>query len=188
MPRNRVDTAREVKVEAILDVAERLFAERGFTTTSTALLARTAGVSERTLFWYFPTKDHLLVAVTERAARGIRDELLADGAPDPGEFGDSLFRVVRAMREVRHLLPVMHQRAEVSEHVAAARARFREVHHRVIAIGLRPLGVPEDQLDAAIEIVTCFVDGVLLRNLDDRRMRQLCQALADQLRTTRHEP
>jgi TetR/AcrR family transcriptional regulator len=48
------------KEAAILAAAERLFAERGFAGTRSAEIARAAGVTERTLFKYFPDKDALL--------------------------------------------------------------------------------------------------------------------------------
>jgi len=48
------------KQRDILRAAETLFSESGFTETSTAAIARKAGVTERTLFKHFPTKQDLL--------------------------------------------------------------------------------------------------------------------------------
>lgn len=48
------------KQKAILEAAETLFAESGFSETSTASIARKAGVTEKTLFKHFPTKQDLL--------------------------------------------------------------------------------------------------------------------------------
>ncbi len=184
MPQTRTTTSREDKVEDLLDVAEALFEEHGFAGTSTARLARTAGVSEKTLFWYFPSKDHVLVAVVERAAVRIDARLRRRRRP-----GDSiaagLYRVLRAMRSIRHLLPAMHQRAEVSEHVAVSRERFRAFHRRAIAAGLHAAGVPEEDLEAAVTIVVCFADGALLRNIGDRELRRLCDTLVERLSSAR---
>lgn len=49
-------TAREA---AIVRAATRLFDEKGFAAAHTAEIALLAGVTERTLFRYFPTKDAL---------------------------------------------------------------------------------------------------------------------------------
>jgi TetR/AcrR family transcriptional regulator len=49
----RPQTAKEA---AILEAATRLFGERGLEATRTADIAAAAGVTERTLFRYFPTK------------------------------------------------------------------------------------------------------------------------------------
>jgi len=47
------------KEGAILDAATRLFGERGFDATHTADIASAAGVTERTLFRYFTSKEKL---------------------------------------------------------------------------------------------------------------------------------
>jgi TetR/AcrR family transcriptional regulator len=52
----RPQTAKEA---AILEAATRLFGDRGYDATRTAEIAAAAGVTERTLFRYFPTKQDL---------------------------------------------------------------------------------------------------------------------------------
>jgi AcrR family transcriptional regulator len=56
----RYDQALSEKEKAILSAAENLFAEKGASDTPTAEIAKTAGVTERTLFRYFPSKEDLL--------------------------------------------------------------------------------------------------------------------------------
>lgn len=51
---------RNEKMTAIAGTAVRLFTERGFHGTPTSLIAREAGVSNGTLFHYFPTKEELI--------------------------------------------------------------------------------------------------------------------------------
>ena len=48
------------KKQSILDVSLKLFVERGFHGTSTAEIAKTAGVATGTLFHYFKTKEELI--------------------------------------------------------------------------------------------------------------------------------
>lgn len=56
--------------ETILATALRLFAERGYETTPTSLIAREAGVSEGLVFRHFENKDGLLAAIlTEGQSR-----------------------------------------------------------------------------------------------------------------------
>lgn len=54
------DQALSEKEKAILSAAESLFAEKGASDTPTAEIAKKAGVTERTLFRYFPSKEALL--------------------------------------------------------------------------------------------------------------------------------
>lgn len=51
------------KQQRIIESAIRLFAEKGFSNTSTAEIAKAAGVSEGTIFKHYGTKDQLLLSV-----------------------------------------------------------------------------------------------------------------------------
>jgi AcrR family transcriptional regulator len=53
------------KRDAILQAAARLFAADGFERTTTKAIARKAGVAEGTLYLFFPTKKHILLAFLE---------------------------------------------------------------------------------------------------------------------------
>lgn len=55
----RYNRPRSTKEAAIVDAATRLFGERGYEATHTADVAAAAGVTERTLFRYFPSKEKL---------------------------------------------------------------------------------------------------------------------------------
>ena len=57
--------------ERILAAAERLFAERGFDRTSTALIAADAGVPHGLIFYHFKTKMELLLAVIRADQAGL---------------------------------------------------------------------------------------------------------------------
>jgi AcrR family transcriptional regulator len=64
--------------ELILDAAQRMFADAGYAATSTAKIAAAAEVPHGLVFYYFPSKRDLLLAVVgERAYRG---SLLTVGA------------------------------------------------------------------------------------------------------------
>ncbi|ANP51232.1 AcrR family transcriptional regulator [Streptomyces griseochromogenes] len=54
------DRSRQVAAQAILDTAVRLFAEQGYEQTTIAQIAREAGISQRSLFRYFGTKEDLV--------------------------------------------------------------------------------------------------------------------------------
>ncbi|HXI21632.1 MAG TPA: TetR/AcrR family transcriptional regulator [Gemmatimonadales bacterium] len=58
--------------EAVLDAAERLFAERGYEATSLSDLGREAGVSRGTPGYFFGSKDRLYRAVLERCLERVR--------------------------------------------------------------------------------------------------------------------
>ncbi len=55
-----------MKKDIILETAARLFAERGYARTSTALLAKEAGVAEGTIFRHFSNKEDIFLALIKR--------------------------------------------------------------------------------------------------------------------------
>lgn len=54
------DLSRHHAVQTILDVAMRLFGEQGYEQTTIAQIAREAGISQRSLFRYFGSKEDLV--------------------------------------------------------------------------------------------------------------------------------
>jgi AcrR family transcriptional regulator len=68
----------------ILDAAERLFAERGFDHTSTALIAAEARVPQGLIFYHFKTKMELLLAVIREDQATLLDGLLPALVPEAG--------------------------------------------------------------------------------------------------------
>ena len=81
-------TASRTTREAVLDAAERLFAERGFELTSLTDVGAAAGVSRGTPGYFFGSKGELYRAVLERcfaevraAVRSGRERALASGEP-----------------------------------------------------------------------------------------------------------
>jgi TetR/AcrR family transcriptional regulator len=59
-------TVREENERVLLEAAESIFAEQGFSGATTAAIARRAGVPKANLHYYFTTKEGLYRAVVER--------------------------------------------------------------------------------------------------------------------------
>jgi AcrR family transcriptional regulator len=108
-PRQR--RSRET-VDVILAAAARVFAASGYAATTTNHVARRAGVSIGSLYEYFPSKDALLVALTERHVDAAERELgtllgALDAHPEP--LAAMVERLVRAMVELHARDPGLHR-------------------------------------------------------------------------------
>jgi AcrR family transcriptional regulator len=87
-----------------MEVASRLFAERGYDATTTAAIAEAAGITEPVLYRHFESKEDMFKAilcdVTEKTMRYWQSVLA--GIPDPTEqfrrMGDCFGEYVVAMR------------------------------------------------------------------------------------------
>ena len=63
MAKNKRDIDQQVKRAEIEAAALQLFLSQGYEATSMAAVATQASVAPNTLYWYFDSKDDLLVAV-----------------------------------------------------------------------------------------------------------------------------
>ena len=72
----RAENAERTR-QSLVDAALRLFASNGYDATSTDEIARTAGVSPRTFFRYFPTKESILFFGEFDFVRSFADVFLA---------------------------------------------------------------------------------------------------------------
>ncbi|HKS68971.1 MAG TPA: TetR/AcrR family transcriptional regulator [Ktedonobacterales bacterium] len=71
------------RIEAILDAAERLFAELGYEATSTNQIAAEADTSIGSLYQFFPNKEAILRALVARSQEQMREVLDAVFSSDP---------------------------------------------------------------------------------------------------------
>jgi AcrR family transcriptional regulator len=93
---------------AILETAERLLEERPLSEISVDDLAKGAGISRPTFYFYFPSKDAVVLTIIDRlvaAAAGSREqalETLAEGEPRAGlrQGLEDLYSAFRSRRAV----------------------------------------------------------------------------------------
>jgi AcrR family transcriptional regulator len=84
-----METQPKARKEEILDVATRLFAERGYEGTSMNDVAERVGMRKASLFYHFATKDALYEAVLDRLVARLQDALEAVYAGS-GTYADRL--------------------------------------------------------------------------------------------------
>jgi AcrR family transcriptional regulator len=152
--------------ERILDAAERLFAERGFDHTSTALIAAEARVPQGLIFYHFKTKMELLLAVIREDQATLLDGLLPAPAAGAGGPGTGPRPAVAALW--RHLSGVLGEPSPVRkimiQELAAhpeIRKRALELHEQMAALVARYLaqasqhsGEPRPEHEAAARLLT----------------------------------
>ncbi|GAA1947575.1 helix-turn-helix domain-containing protein [Amycolatopsis minnesotensis] len=108
------DRTRQLASREILETALRLFTEQGYDETPIAQIAKEAGVSQRTLFRYFGTKEDLLGGNQERFGQVLTHAISAQ----PAEAG--VWAALRAGVAAVHALHDSHEQAL---------ARFRLLHN-----------------------------------------------------------
>ncbi len=174
MPRNRRPRDAEEKRSEIVAAAQRLFGEFGYDKTSIARIADGAGVTSNTIYWYFQSKDEVLVAVlnADLSAQLARYEELRDQA-----LVERLHWVVRQLRDIRTLVDTVHARASLSPTVAAWHDRFHATIDHVLAEELRAAGAVESTIAASAKNITFVIEALLTHPQEEDVER----AMLDQL-------
>jgi AcrR family transcriptional regulator len=127
---------REFRREQLLEVAARLFAQRGLEGTTTKDIAREAGVSAGLLYHYYPSKEDLLVAVVSHFDALSRLRPLLDGHLE-GSASEVLMRMLRGistfMEEHRDVMWLCMRAAGRFPTVAQALRQTREQMTELLA-------------------------------------------------------
>lgn len=94
------DEEKELRRQTILTAAKRVFSEKGYAATTVADVARAAGLSYGTIYWYFDSKEELFDALMDVGEAALRTRILAalDGA-GPADLEGALRTAVRATFE-----------------------------------------------------------------------------------------
>ena len=85
---------RESVREKILQTAVKLLGECGIRKLAQPLIAKTAGVPQGHMTYYFPTRSHLLIAVAERSLESVVEVVLKKAASAGIKARDSLSLVL----------------------------------------------------------------------------------------------
>ena len=88
---------KRVMRQQLSDVATRMFVERGFDAVRVAEVAEACGVSEKTVFNYFPTKESLVLDRLEATMASLRAGLAEPAVPPVQAALRILDRELRAM-------------------------------------------------------------------------------------------
>lgn len=99
---NKPLSRQDMKKQEILDQAQRLFWESGFHATGVDTVLADTGISKRTLYKYFPSKEHLIEAVLAQYGSAVEGSLFAPAmarSDDPRQQILAIFDVRREMME-----------------------------------------------------------------------------------------
>lgn len=154
----------------ILDAAEELIAEHGFNGTSTASIATSAGVAKGLLFYYFPTKSDLLVALM--AERLPLTPLDADRLAMPGDPAAGLIGTLEALNLSDHkstaLRVILWREADTHPNVRAQLRRFQAGLEHDIAAVLRKCLPDITDAERIKACATAWVSAIFSSATNDR--------------------
>lgn len=180
-PANLAERKQEVVRLALAAAAEHLFLTHGFEATTAEAIARAAGVSRRTFFRYFESKEDVLADHAEQFGERFYAALAARPASDPPliavrnalvpaleaavEDGEVLRYTIRLLRETNSLRRVLlARRNRLEERVAALmtkRLGARAADTRPMLIAFLTRALFDTALNAWYDHETDNVEGLV---------------------------
>jgi AcrR family transcriptional regulator len=187
LPKSLQQRKREVVRVALSAAAEELFVSHGFERTTVEQIAHAAGVSRRTFFRYYESKEDVLVERSDRLGERLYAELAARPREEPPllairnalvpaveagiEDADFIRWVIRVLRENRTLRrAMMERRNRLEERIAALmavrlRSRANDNTPMLLAFVTRALHdtVFNAWYDHETDDVAGLIDGLITR-------------------------
>lgn len=158
MARNKRDVDAEVKREQIEEAACALFLADGYDATSMAAVGKAAGVAPNTLYWYFASKDDLLVATLNRLVgraltrmTGMQDQSL----------GEQLSWLLGEFQQASKLISTVHARLDKSETVREWHERFHDMLDAMLVQQMVSKGMSRTKASVMATVGTYVVEGLL---------------------------
>ncbi|QKD79517.1 TetR/AcrR family transcriptional regulator [Actinomyces marmotae] len=161
----RVSKPAAERREEILDAAERLFAAKGVSATTTGDILDAVGIAKGTLYYHFTSKDAILSALIERTAAMIAEraaQAAASGLPAPRRF----MAVIGAMRvkgDAAALIDGLHDAANTHFHLLSLVTTIRAL--TPILVGVVEDGIAEGSFtcsDPRTTIEILLTSGAML--------------------------
>lgn len=154
-------TSGDERERAILSVAEQLLATRPLDDISIDDLARGAGISRPTFYFYFASKDAVLLQLLDRVIAEVEQRshritpLMPDGRPDWRSTIDTFVEVFSAHRDVTvAAISAGTRNPEIRQLWSTSMARWVDRAEAAIASeqqrGAAPVGLPPRQLSTAL--------------------------------------
>ncbi|MET9199490.1 helix-turn-helix domain-containing protein [Gordonia sp. NPDC003585] len=165
-PKRRGETARE----EILDAAAELFTSRGYTGTSTRMIADAVGIRQASMYHYFATKDDILAALLETTVLTPLDHarrLLTEERPALERLLDLARYDVTQLASSRWNLGALYLLPEVrDERFTEFRAARRELADIYARLATEALGTASDKRNL---LPFRLVESVIMMRGDEAR-------------------
>jgi AcrR family transcriptional regulator len=152
---------RAVRERQLVELAEQLFAERGFARTSMEELARRAGVTKPVIYELFESKDGLFRACVERAiermAHSIVEAFRSETEPEARlrAGGLAFLRFARDNRVAWDLMGMQGRFADQAQTVRRDQAQLI----RTLMVEIAPEGIDPQELEAVAYAVNSAWEG-----------------------------
>jgi AcrR family transcriptional regulator len=168
MPKTRTGVDRDQKMTEILDATERQLRAGGYNAVSVAGIARELGLAHNAIYWYFPSKDHLMVAAFEHIVK----KLLANKPKGGRSVIDRVMWFVEQLGELYPLRASMHEQAQRSPVIAQYLDHLNDRLRSMTVHVLEPY-VDAAELEVAAASFAATVQGAFIAGIAPKERKRV---------------
>lgn len=176
LAKNKRDIDLKVKQDELESTAARLFLSLGYDGTSMSHIARELGVAPNTLYWYYASKDELLVAVLNRQ---MSQTLVRLPAIVDKPLKEKMAWALREFEQSRELVTTVHARLEQSTVIREWHDQFHRFVEAAVIHTLQADGVAPERATMLATVGTFLVEGLLVHPHSERQREAILQWFAD---------
>jgi AcrR family transcriptional regulator len=154
MPKRRDEIDRQEKTREILDAATAQLLHGGYDGLSVAALARDIGIAQNAVYWYFASKDALVIAAVER----LLTDIVSRKPPASRGLEHQVLWFVDQLAELGGIRAALAQRAQASALVATFVDDMNDRLYQLMRHALEP-HVAARELDDAARAFLATVQG-----------------------------
>jgi TetR/AcrR family transcriptional regulator, regulator of autoinduction and epiphytic fitness len=158
MARNKRNIDAQIKRDEIIAGALELFLQHGFDDTSMATVSRRAAIAPNTVYWYFASKDELLLATLDKVLQERASAYLSE------RFDTPLQRLTWVMAQFdtfKQLMSAVHARLASSPLIRDWHDRYHQGLEHFITAHLMKQGQAQEQAQLMATIGTFVIEGLL---------------------------
>lgn len=162
----------EERREQILDAAETVFGKRGFAKARMDDIVQEAGLSKGALYWYYKSKDALILALLDRvfgSEFSKAEELVEQQLPASQKLTSFMQAVMDDISHMQHLLPIGYEfvalaarRKPVRQAIGSYYQRYQELLSAIVRQGVESGEFEDLDPEQAAMMIIGLVEGLAL--------------------------
>jgi AcrR family transcriptional regulator len=172
LAKNKRDIDLKVKQDELESTATRLFLSLGYDGTSMGRIARELGVAPNTLYWYYASKDELLVGVLNRQ---MSQTLVRLPTIVEKSLKEKMAWALQEFEQSRELVATVHARLEQSEVIREWHDQFHRFVEAAVIHTLQADGVAKERAAMLATVGTFLVEGLLAHPHSERQREAILQ-------------
>jgi len=172
LAKNKREIDLKVKQDELESTATRLFLSLGYDGTSMGRIARELGVAPNTLYWYYASKDELLVGVLNRQ---MSQTLVRLPTIVEKSLKEKMAWALQEFEQSRELVATVHARLEQSEVIREWHDQFHRFVEAAVIHTLQADGVAKERAAMLATVGTFLVEGLLAHPHSERQREAILQ-------------